>query len=164
MEPNPVPTNPPQGYFNYDINDENYGPDVWDRVDTSNHYMREFGPDGFGAWKDSLQDDPTENRCTTSGTRQSPKDLVQEDGIIIAGDGNDGICDAGHEIRTRVSRVDDRLIRSFSCSSVLLLVARAVLSNVTNRLLFLSFTNRSFSAARSLLAATCTRKTSYPTS
>jgi hypothetical protein len=103
VEPNPVPRNPPQGYFNYDINDDNYGPNVWNRVDTSNHYMREFGPDGFGAWENSLQVDPTVNRCTTSGTRQSPKDLVQEDGIVIPGDGNDGICDAQHEIRTRVS-------------------------------------------------------------
>jgi hypothetical protein len=125
VKPNPVPRNPPQGYFNYDINDDNYGPHVWSRVDTSNHYIREFGPDGFGAWKNALEVDPTVNRCTTSGTRQSPKDLVQEDGIIVAGDGNDGICDASHEIRTRVRRIDDGLIRS--------VLLHVVLSNLADR-------------------------------
>lgn len=106
VEVNPVPSDPPRGYFNYDINDDKYGPDKWNKVDTSNHYLREFGPNGFGAWKDSLQVDPTDNRCTNKGTRQSPKDLVQEDGIVIPGDGNDGVCDAQHQIRTRVSGVD----------------------------------------------------------
>lgn len=92
FDTNPVPLNPPRGYFNYDTNDTEYGPSRWNRVDTSNHPIREFGRNGFGPWKGHLSDDPARNQCGGPDRRQSPKNLV---GTIE--------CDAHHEIRTWVS-------------------------------------------------------------
>lgn len=85
---NPIPQNPPRGYFNYDV-DSPYGPNNWHKVDTSQHWLQEFGPDGFGAWDSHLDYDPTVNRCMEGGKNQSPKDLVEMTP-----------CLATHEIRT----------------------------------------------------------------
>jgi hypothetical protein len=42
VPPNPVPDNPPGSYFNYDENDDKYGPSAWKKVNTQNHPLREF--------------------------------------------------------------------------------------------------------------------------
>lgn len=88
VDPYPEPLNPPRGYFNYDPNSA-YGPKNWAKVDTRDHWMKEFGPNGFGAWKDQVDFDPIENQCGLNERRQSPKDM---DPTIE--------CDAIHEIRT----------------------------------------------------------------
>jgi len=85
---NPVPNNPPRGYFNYNVNDRTYGPTRWNRVNTNAHPLREFGKDGWGPWKGHL-DNPTLNQCGSAARRQSPKNLYS----TIP-------CEAGHEIRT----------------------------------------------------------------
>jgi hypothetical protein len=88
------------------MNDDKYGPNEWTKVDTSNHFtLREFGPNGWGTWKNSLQKDPTKNRCHDYRHFRSPKNLVQIDGVKTGSGGIDGTCDAHHEIRTRVSRM-----------------------------------------------------------
>jgi len=93
VEPNPVPDNPPRGYFNYDINDNDYGPNAWDNVDTSESFLKEFDRDGFGAWKGHLAAlDPTKNRC--SADDRSPRNLS---GALAT-----EACQSGHEIRTKV--------------------------------------------------------------
>ena len=93
VEPNPVPMNPPRGYFNYDVDDMVYGPSKWHRVDTSQHPLIEFGPKGFGPWKGHLPYQPSQNLCGSRDRKQSPKDMVRS-----------VECDAHHEIRTYVSR------------------------------------------------------------
>ena len=93
---NPVPQNPPRGYFNYNIRDNKYGPNAWHRVDTSQHWLREFGPNGWGPWRGHISDEnPTINICNGPDRKQSPKHLktTME-------------CDAHHEIRTAVSNVE----------------------------------------------------------
>lgn len=87
---NPVPRDPPRGYFNYDPRDERYGPRAWKNVDASDHPLREFGPHGFGPWRGHLEDDPVTNRCGLKDRTQSPKDLR-----------GTTPCLAWHEIRTR---------------------------------------------------------------
>lgn len=97
VDPNPIPSNPSPTYFNYDENDSDYGPGEWAKVDTSNSSMKEFSEEGFGAWQGHLADqDVTKNRCDPS-TRdeQSPLDLRQSDE-------SEAICDAVHQIRSRV--------------------------------------------------------------
>jgi hypothetical protein len=88
---NPVPANPEQGYFNYDTNDLNYGPDAWERVDTSSHWIREFGQNGFGIWEGFFPRDLTRNKCGGRIRKQSPKNLTPN-----------AECEAHHEIRTEV--------------------------------------------------------------
>jgi hypothetical protein len=90
---NPVPDNPPRGYFNYDPDDGQYGPRKWGSVDTSDSYMREFGNNGWGAWVGHFSDDPADNQCGSNERRQSPKDLYST-----------FPCDATHEIRTFVRK------------------------------------------------------------
>jgi len=93
VDPNPVPDNPPRGYFNYDINDNDYGPNAWDNVDTSESFLKEFDRNGFGAWKGHLAaKDPTKNRC--SDDDRSPRNLS---GALA-----NEACQSGHEIRTKV--------------------------------------------------------------
>ena len=92
FDPNPVPRNPPRGYFNYDLNDKTYGPRSWHRIDTSEHPLKEFGKKGWGPWKGHLPGDPTENLCGRADRRQSPKNLHRTMD-----------CEAHHEIRTWVS-------------------------------------------------------------
>ena len=93
---NPVPLNPPPGYFNYDDNTP-YGPSNWHLVDTSGTWLREFGKDGWGAWKgirrnnkNTKDEDLTQNLCNANVRKQSPKDMVE----IVN-------CSATHEIRTK---------------------------------------------------------------
>ena len=93
VPPNPVPQEPPLGYFNYDMDDALYGPNNWQNVDTSGHWLREFTENGFGTYQgyfDGLN--PTRNRCDASMWVQSPIHL----------DGNTR-CTATHEIRSWVS-------------------------------------------------------------
>jgi len=97
VEPNPVPSNAAGSYFNYDTTDSDYGPDVWDDVDTSDNYLVEFGPNGYGPFKGHLTRDPSKNRCGREG-KMSPVDLYQTD---IA----ESKCDANHQIRTREGKV-----------------------------------------------------------
>ncbi|KAG7363718.1 Eukaryotic-type carbonic anhydrase [Nitzschia inconspicua] len=89
-DPHPVPENRPRGYFNYDPNDNNFGPRAWGRVDTSDSFMREFGPNGWGPYRGAAAASITQNRCTSrSENQQSPRNL--EETLV---------CDAHHEIRT----------------------------------------------------------------
>lgn len=88
VPPNPVPLSPPSGYFNYDP-DSPYGPNNWHRVNTNNHWLREFGRDGFGPWDGHFNIDLTRNACGDRARKQSPKNLVKSEE-----------CEAHHEIRT----------------------------------------------------------------
>ena len=94
---NPVPGNPPPGYFNYDWEDRRYGPQAWGNINMQNHWLNEFGKNGWGIWKKHLVDqDPTENQCNFGARRQSPKNVGKNlDGEVF--------CEAHHEIRTFVS-------------------------------------------------------------
>ena len=96
---NPVPSNPPSSYFNYDISDSEHGPERWHRVNTNtrDNYLREFGPSGFGPFRGHFDRDPTENRCDRRGA-MSPLDLYQTDR-------REAKCDAHHQIRTRVRTI-----------------------------------------------------------
>ena len=101
---NPEPLNPPPGYFNYDPNSE-YGPQNWHKVNTNNHWLREFGPNGFGPWDGFFNEDLTKNNCGGRARKQSPKDLV----LIEE-------CLATHEIRTEVSAQELRILAYLSLS------------------------------------------------
>jgi hypothetical protein len=106
---NPVPDNPPRGYFNYDPDDNDYGPRRWSRVDTSQHPLQEFTyATGWGPFLGHLEDkEPLLNRCGDRDRRQSPKDLTSTGGVPCALlDDRLCDCDAHHEIRTKVRYVD----------------------------------------------------------
>lgn len=112
VEPNPVPNDPPRGYFNYDADDPSYGPDAWGSVDTSSgHFLREFDRrrnGGYGPWRGHLRDvDPTRNRCGGPDRKQSPKDLI----ATVP-------CEAIHEIRTKVRSAEeqDSIVPLLACS------------------------------------------------
>lgn len=108
VDPHPVPRNPPDGYFNYDMDDGDYGPRRWHRVNTDQAApWYELSNDGFGTWKGHLGDkEPTKNRCE-SRRLQSPIDLFEQKG--------DGVrCDALHKIKTRV-RISSQ--KASSCAS-----------------------------------------------
>ena len=96
INPHQVPGNVAPDYFNYDPASP-YGPDNWARVDTSEHWLKEFGPNGFGPWAGNVDYDPSDNQCDRNVRRQSPKDM---DPTIE--------CDAIHEIRTWVCRLVTR--------------------------------------------------------
>jgi len=113
VKPNPVPKNPRPDYFNYDLEDTNYGPGLqqkngsekalaWSKVDTSQHWLREFtAASGFGPYQGHLErKTPLKNRCNGPLYRQSPKDLG---GNPESMDENEGYapCLSGHEIRTK---------------------------------------------------------------
>ena len=88
--PNPVPPNPPPWYFNYDINDNEYGPNAWGNVDVSNHFLKEFTAEGWGPLQGHLEAKmPLLNRCGGRERRQSPKNVFDQD-----------ICESHHEIRS----------------------------------------------------------------
>jgi hypothetical protein len=92
VEPNPVPQNPKPGYFNYDPLDSRYGPDAWGNVDTSDNFMKEFGPNGWGPFRGIEGEDIIKNRCSSRlDSMQSPRDVSPT-----------FPCDAHHEIRTWV--------------------------------------------------------------
>lgn len=76
---NPVPTNPPSRYFNYDPSSD-YGPENW---------RRRTGTTDWDKWN-NLKTDHTTNKCG-SGTRQSPRDLC--------GDRTRTSCYETHQIR-----------------------------------------------------------------
>jgi hypothetical protein len=99
VEPNRVPDDPPPGYFNYDLNDMEYGPRQWHRIDASNHPLREFGPNGSGPWRGHLDYDPSDNKCGARDRKQSPKDMKPT-----------VECDAFHEIRTSVRTTPQRYV------------------------------------------------------
>ncbi|KAG7336523.1 Eukaryotic-type carbonic anhydrase [Nitzschia inconspicua] len=90
VEPFSVPRNKPKGYFNYDINDGAYGPNAWGRVDTSDSFMKEFGPDGWGPFRGYASSTVNRNRCSGRPAHlQSPKNLEANTP-----------CEGHHEIRT----------------------------------------------------------------
>ena len=90
---NPVPSNPPPWYFNYDQTAGTiYGPKGWKNVDTSNTWLNQFGKNGWGPWKgirDNKDEDLSQNLCAADASKQSPKDLVDL-----------WNCTSTHEIRT----------------------------------------------------------------
>lgn len=98
VPPNPVPDNPARSYFNYDLNDNRFGPNAWSNIDMNGTYFKEFGEDGFGVWQGHLREhvaDPTTNRCAQSG-KQTPVDAIKTTGP-------EAECTAAHQIRPRVS-------------------------------------------------------------
>ena len=102
---NPVPSQPPRGYFNYDPYDNQYGPKRWSRVATSQHPLREFtNATGYGPFRGHLEEkEPLLNMCDAPERRQSPKDLTSTGGVPCdLLDGQLCDCDAHHEIRTKV--------------------------------------------------------------
>lgn len=84
-ENNPVPSNPPARYFNYDPTSD-YGPNRW---------RKGKGTTDLRIWE-NLKTDRTTNKCG-SGTLQSPRDLCV--------DQTTHACDEKHEIRRAVSRI-----------------------------------------------------------
>jgi hypothetical protein len=124
-ESSETPRQPPKWYFNYDTSTEessSYGPgfpvmeytkengftvsyanngwanDVLEFPPPPNYYWDEFGPQGTGAWKDTLTDRQLRiNQCGNVG-RQSPID-IRLTGVA---------CVERHQIRTMVSQVDGR--------------------------------------------------------
>jgi hypothetical protein len=94
VKPNSVPNNPKEGYFNYDRMDSRYGPDAWGKVDTSDNFMKEFGPNGWGPFRGMEGEDIVKNRCSSrSDNLQSPRNVSPT-----------VPCEALHEIRTWVRR------------------------------------------------------------
>lgn len=89
---NPEPSSPPNKYFNYNP-DSDYGPPRWGRVNTNDHWLREFTMNGFGVWDDFSSEDLTANVCNGPARKQSPKDLISTTP-----------CLAEHEIRTKCAR------------------------------------------------------------
>ena len=77
-EDNPVPTNPPSRYFNYDPTSE-FGPDLWKNVRAT----KDLTP-----WR-NLRTDRTTMKCK-NGTRQSPRDVCRD---------TKSYCHEKHEIR-----------------------------------------------------------------
>jgi hypothetical protein len=119
--PNDPPTSPESYYFNYNTSlGARFGPGVpelvpafnsndiviqyknnyWSTVDLppypDNTWM-EFTDNGWGPWKGVLENhDPLRNQCGTTGL-QSPIDLIE----------TGASCDETHEVRTRVSTIND---------------------------------------------------------
>lgn len=114
--PNPVPSDPPLGYFNYDYRRSSaYGPGYpkevyhnasmnkveyfnngWVNVAIPNNdYWNEFDDDGFGTWQGVLsKHSPSRNHCSNVG-EQSPIDIRP----------TGAKCEEHHQIRTQVSRL-----------------------------------------------------------
>jgi hypothetical protein len=114
--PNPVPSNPPLGYFNYDYRPSSlYGPgnpqvvvhnatvnktlyfnNGWSAVTIPDDgYWNEFGENGFGPWQGLLSKyNPSKNQCSNIG-QQSPIDIRP----------NRAECFEFHQIRSRVSQI-----------------------------------------------------------
>lgn len=120
---NPVPLNPPRGYFNYDVSrNARYGPgypsyyqygnefriryenNAWgnvQKIDNFDYYWDEFGGDGigWGAWKGVLANHNMVQSVCSSGNNQSPID-IRLSGVA---------CVETHQIRHRVSHQSDSL-------------------------------------------------------
>lgn len=102
-----VPRNPDRGYFNFDINDNNYGPDAWDDVHARSTDEYEY----WKEYKEYLNPDLTDNYCRPKNNkRASPIDLNEK---VI----ND-VCLEYHEIRDKPgtfgltdSRVDIEILK-----------------------------------------------------
>ncbi len=77
-EDNPVPTNPPSRYFNYDPTSD-YGPELWKNT---------RGTTDLRIWQ-NLRTDRTTMKCK-NGTRQSPRDVCHD---------TKSWCHEQHEIR-----------------------------------------------------------------
>jgi hypothetical protein len=112
-----TPLRPPRGYFNYDTSSNasamfgpghpvmeynqkdgfavTYANNGWEQVlapRPGDYYWDEFGPQGFGPWRDTLTDRQMRyNQCGNVG-RQSPID-IRPSGVA---------CVEHHQIRTRV--------------------------------------------------------------
>jgi len=75
----PVPKNPPPGYFNYDMDDLEYGPTAWHKIPATQ-------TDAYKYWKDLeeyMPADMTENTCDSKKSfnenRASPVNLRNTD-------------------------------------------------------------------------------------
>jgi hypothetical protein len=110
-----VPSNPPSGYFNYDVSrNSRYGPgypsyyqygnefrikyenNAWGSVqktDDFNYYWDEFSDSGWGAWKGVLANHNMDQSVCSNGISQSPID-IRLSGVA---------CVETHQIRHRVS-------------------------------------------------------------
>jgi len=85
-----VPRNPDKGYFNFDINDNKYGPGAWDNVNAKS-------TDEYEYWKEYdeyLKPDLTDNYCgAKKNKRASPIDLDEK--------AINEVCLEYHEIRDK---------------------------------------------------------------
>lgn len=119
--PNPVPSNPPLGYFNYDYRHSSlYGPGYpevvqhnatmnktqyfnngWSAVTIPDDgYWNEFGENGSGPWQGVLsKNNPSKSQCSNIG-QQSPIDIRP----------NGAECFEFHQIRSRVSEMQCVLV------------------------------------------------------
>ena len=105
---NPVPSNPPRGYFNYDPSSP-YGPDHWDEIDVTDHFLKEFTNEGWGTWEGHLEErEPLRNRCGFPDRNMSPKNLIETEQ-----------CESHHEIRTKVKSSKSKV---FLCKSEICIV------------------------------------------
>ena len=95
LDPYPKITGPDKGergYFNYDQSTTSAsGPSMWGDVSLpQSFYWNEFGNQGYGPWKGTLQDvDFNKNECERGEKHQSPIDVFE----TVSG------CNETHEIR-----------------------------------------------------------------
>ena len=68
---NPVPKNPPRGYYNYDVNDLEYGPSAWNEVSARNSDEYKY----WRKYEEYLNPNLSKNYCRSKDDRQSPIDL-----------------------------------------------------------------------------------------
>ena len=159
-----MPDNPPRGYFNYDPEDNDYGPRRWSRVTTSQHPLQEFTwATGYGPFQGHLEDkEPLLNRCGAPDRRQSPKDLTSTGGVPCALlDDRLCDCDAHHEIRTKVRYVDTTDFCLFVCGLLLFVVV--FIETKTNDLVVIDLNTRVHAISLwyfSVVIKDCLRRTS----
>jgi hypothetical protein len=83
-----VDRNQPDGYFNFNKADPDFGPDHWEDIDISNNEWKRYEDqeEGFSV---------SRNECGRGGI-QSPIDLSR----------TNAACEEFHQVRARVSSVD----------------------------------------------------------
>jgi carbonic anhydrase len=138
------PENPDGWYFNYDASSRlgpgggislvqsqngtfevNMQPDHWGQVSRPpNDYWKEFGDEGFGPWKQTLQShDLSKNVCST-GMLQSPINARE----------NGALCHESHQIRTKPGDFQisgNRIKKRIESNKLRLIYDRRQCSNMT---------------------------------
>ena len=143
---NHAPSNPPRGYFNYDIGHQaKYGPgypnyiqdgdnnfkiryknNQWGNVQKpNNYYWDEFGWNGWGTWKGILSNHNMDQSVCASGNRQSPID-IRKSGVA---------CVETHQIRVRPGdfRIEgDKIKKRIESNKLRLVFPRRPCRNVSS--------------------------------